>query len=495
MALKPRHARGRAAGAEEVPANSAPIFLPQTAALVDVRSGLVTRAWWPWFQQVVDTLVALVNTGGGGGGAPDPHHVTHEPGGSDPLAVDAAPGTGSLRTLGTGANQAAPGNDARFTAPSTPTAHAPTHQLGGSDAIRLDDLAAPDDNTDLNATILRHGLLPKLDNVPTHFLDGTGGFSTPVVGVPGPHHASHEPGGSDGLVNAAWRHIDNNFVAQTLASHSAISGPNGLLALRDTNAGVDQKVWRLLQYDDGLLKVEALNDAGLAIQAVPLTIYREGSVAVQGNLSAGGSGGNVAVKSQANTFTTTQTISGSTFAELDLYDSAVPWTLRLLNFDQKFNVYDAGTHLFSVTRSGHAVASGSYYERNRTTPLGHWIDVPFNAANFFAAGATWTVGDGNVKLNRYTLIGKTLFWAIVIEAAPLSAPTNHYIINLPGGLTTTGGYINPSGPSSITHGNGGLQTGVYTVAWGTTAISFYSGTGFVAGGGMYLRAVITIEVL
>lgn len=46
---------------------------------------------------------------------PAAHAATHQPGGSDALAVDATAATGSLRTLGTGATQAAPGNDARFT--------------------------------------------------------------------------------------------------------------------------------------------------------------------------------------------------------------------------------------------------------------------------------------------------------------------------------------------------------------------------------------------
>lgn len=42
--------------------------------------------------------------------APTAHHLTHEPGGSDPLNVDAAAATGSLRTLGAAAQQAMPGN-------------------------------------------------------------------------------------------------------------------------------------------------------------------------------------------------------------------------------------------------------------------------------------------------------------------------------------------------------------------------------------------------
>ncbi len=46
---------------------------------------------------------------------PIAHASAHQPGGSDPLAVDAAAATGSLRTLGTGAAQAASGSDSRIT--------------------------------------------------------------------------------------------------------------------------------------------------------------------------------------------------------------------------------------------------------------------------------------------------------------------------------------------------------------------------------------------
>lgn len=60
--------------------------------------------------------------------------------------------------------------------------HATRHQSGGADAIKLDDLAAPDDNTDLNASTSAHGLLKKLDNNAAHFLDGTGAWSTPGGG-------------------------------------------------------------------------------------------------------------------------------------------------------------------------------------------------------------------------------------------------------------------------------------------------------------------------
>lgn len=172
-----------------------------------------------------------------GNRVPDKHGATHAPGGRDALAIDAAAGTGSLRTIGTGALQAAAGNDARLSdsrAPTgsasgdlagtypgptlaaagpgatgplggatvapivtidakgrvtalssatitgvVPSAHATSHKTGGSDAIKLDELSAPTDITTLNASASAHGLLPKLSNASTDFLNGTGAFSVP----------------------------------------------------------------------------------------------------------------------------------------------------------------------------------------------------------------------------------------------------------------------------------------------------------------------------
>jgi uncharacterized protein DUF5907 len=99
---------------------------------------------------------------------PTAHATSHQPGGGDAMAVDAAAGTGSLRTLGSGATQAAGGTDARLSDARTPLAHATSHKSGGSDAIKLDELAAPTDVTILNATTSAHGLMPK----------GTGSTST-----------------------------------------------------------------------------------------------------------------------------------------------------------------------------------------------------------------------------------------------------------------------------------------------------------------------------
>jgi hypothetical protein len=58
--------------------------------------------------------------------------------------------------------------------------HASAHQSGGSDPIKLDDLATPDDNSDLNASTSRHGLLRKLSSVATEILNGAGNWVTGV---------------------------------------------------------------------------------------------------------------------------------------------------------------------------------------------------------------------------------------------------------------------------------------------------------------------------
>ena len=110
-----------------------------------------------------------------------------------------------------------------------------------------------------------------------------------IQGVDGgitPHHTRHEPGGSDAITalagevittgtvadarlsaNVALKNIDNNFVAQTLADGTTIAGNNHYLGFRSNPAGVDQKNWRMLQYGDGMFRLEALNDALSAVTA------------------------------------------------------------------------------------------------------------------------------------------------------------------------------------------------------------------------------------
>lgn len=66
-----------------------------------------------------------------GGGAPTNHAASHQPGGGDPMAVDAVGTTGSLRTLGTASTAACAGNDTRLSDSRAPSGSA-TGDLSGS---------------------------------------------------------------------------------------------------------------------------------------------------------------------------------------------------------------------------------------------------------------------------------------------------------------------------------------------------------------------------
>lgn len=94
--------------------------------------------------------------------------------------------------------------------------------LGGTypnptvDAIKLDDAAAPDDNTDLNASTTKHGLLKKLDDDDTHYLDGKGAWTAPAGGNGGGdvHHQAVLPITDTLALNAEGPHVPILFAAK-----------------------------------------------------------------------------------------------------------------------------------------------------------------------------------------------------------------------------------------------------------------------------------------
>jgi hypothetical protein len=74
-------------------------------------------------------------------------------------------------------------SDFRTAIAAASTTHATTHQAGGSDPIKLDDLAATDDNTDLDASTTKHGLMQKYPNNTTDFLRADGTFTAPTAAI------------------------------------------------------------------------------------------------------------------------------------------------------------------------------------------------------------------------------------------------------------------------------------------------------------------------
>ena len=79
-------------------------------------------------------------------------------------------------TYGVSPSTICEGNDIRLTNSRTPLPHATTHEFGGSDQLPIDLLAAPTDNTSLDATTSAHGLMKKLNGNAATVYSGAGTF-------------------------------------------------------------------------------------------------------------------------------------------------------------------------------------------------------------------------------------------------------------------------------------------------------------------------------
>jgi len=148
---------------------------------------------------------------------PTAHHTTHEPGGTDAMAVDAVAATGSLRTIGTGALQACAGNDSRLTNSRTPTAHATTHQPGGSDPMAVDAVAAT-------------GSLRTLGTGAQQAAAGNDSRLSDAR-TPTAHQTTHQSGNSDALTGL----LDANARLATSKAGTLIGTRRGLNLIEGTN--------------------------------------------------------------------------------------------------------------------------------------------------------------------------------------------------------------------------------------------------------------------
>ena len=146
-------------------------------AAVDVRTllGVYSTAQ-------VDAAIEAIELTPGPQGDPGPAGADGNDGAPGPNEVTTSTATNITGLLkGDGATVSAATANTDYAAAT----HASRHASGGADAIKLDDLAAPDDNTDLNATTSAHGLLPKLGGGTTNFLRADGSWSAPAGGSPG----------------------------------------------------------------------------------------------------------------------------------------------------------------------------------------------------------------------------------------------------------------------------------------------------------------------
>ncbi len=126
-------------------------------------------------------------------------------------------------------------------------------------SVKLDDFSAPDDNTDLNATTSRHGLLPKLGGGTTNYLRADGAWAAPAGG------------GGDG----AYTMLAD---VKLTAAASSISFTNISQDYDDLFLMLDMRTDKAGQYDNVYIKING--DAGANYDTLLVFLSNSSSVGV-----------------------------------------------------------------------------------------------------------------------------------------------------------------------------------------------------------------------
>lgn len=165
--------------------------------------------------------------------APELHGPSHEPGGTDPMAVDAADDTGSLRTLGTASTSAAAGNDSRLSDTRVPT--------DGSVTNAKVNAAAAIGESKLNLASDAAAGTPSRRTLGTGTTQAAAGNDSRLSDSRSPtsHATSHQPGGSDAMAVDASAATGSLRTLGTSAT-SAAAGNDSRLS--DTRVPTDGSV-------------------------------------------------------------------------------------------------------------------------------------------------------------------------------------------------------------------------------------------------------------
>jgi hypothetical protein len=247
-------------------------------------------------------------------------------------------------------------------------------------------------------------------------------------------------------------------------AQQSIVAPVPIFVLRDLSAPVDQTTFRVVNFG-GLLYLQAANDDQSLMQGT-VTIDRSGGLTASslrttplnasqlttGTVPDARLSANVPLKNIQNVFSSGQafdtqlSIGGNAgYARLVTNDLSQPVNARtfdVVTTGQEMVVRamadDLGAvlgNLLRFNRSGDCFVLRDVYEKGRATPLGHWIDVPYNAGNFSAWAGSWTVSSGSVITHHYTLIGKTLVVNFDLQGTSVDVATTALQLALPAGTT------------------------------------------------------------
>jgi hypothetical protein len=290
----------------------------------------------------------------------------------------------------------------------------------------------------------------------------------------------------------------NNVFTGTIPLSLESAAP--VLQFKETDQTVDQRYWR--QTVDGLsLRFQVLTDALVATDLMSLS--RTGALNITQNAThfIGGSSGaalnrliinnsvsgagryssltlltdlnpHLVLNAYSSGYTTSAwdfaagvTLSGAGAGGLSLVAANAAGSLRLYSGA-------SATPRLTIAAAGDATFTGAITERARTTPVGEWITIPYNAADYTTnTAATWGVDAGDLRTLRYMLVGKTvtLMFTLITTSVGTPAPTE-LRMKIPTGLVPA--YQAVAMAQIYDGSTGGWQSGVATIAAGATVIAF-----------------------
>jgi hypothetical protein len=311
---------------------------------------------------------------------------------------------------------------------------------------------------------------------------------TGATGAPGataPHHANHEPGGSDALVNAAWTNKPNVFATEQIVTNDPASAVPFLRSwanfiLKDNTQAVDKRVWRITNAAQDIY-IQSLSDDYATLSEGNLRVKRTGSIFASEDVNAARDltvAGNAQVNllqigGKTNAFPAWRRGASGALLEAVAADQSAWGAVKGYNFTSVApgnNLADltCGATNFQngVTVTGGPVegAAGSYirsqqglYDWGRGVPIGWWTDfTPVLTNATLSSGTTC----------KWMVVGKTLFILIYLNVAVAGTP---WSFPLPGGFVPS----NYSGTPILYHNAVGYSCMAQTTPGGP-ALYFYA---------------------
>lgn len=134
------------------------------------------------------------------------------------------------------------------------------------------------------------------------------------------------------------------------------------------------------------------------------------------------------------------------------------------------------TEALRLSNAGNLSFIGTIKERARSTPMGEWINVAYNAGNYGAAGGgSWTVASGDQIAYQYMLVGKTCFLTITLNNTSVSGTVSSITITMP--VIAVGSTV---APLSRLYDNGTERNAIVYTTPSSTTLTIVSTAGNLA---------------